>query len=83
MYFQVQVTECANFETLLGHPFFKLTACRTFDLPDGEQDILLTDPNTRKELRIPMLPWQKPCLRCAKGMTCIEHSIHKEEGKGF
>ncbi|KAG1761645.1 hypothetical protein EDD22DRAFT_953827 [Suillus occidentalis] len=37
MYFQVQVTEYANFEILLGRPFFKLTACRTFDLPDGEQ----------------------------------------------
>ncbi|KAG2738154.1 hypothetical protein P692DRAFT_201731714 [Suillus brevipes Sb2] len=83
MYFQVQVTERANFEILLGRPFFKLTACRTFDLPDGEQDILLTDPNTRKELRIPTLPWRKPCPRCTKGMTCVEHSVHKEEGKGF
>ncbi|KAG1770538.1 hypothetical protein EDD22DRAFT_948479 [Suillus occidentalis] len=83
MYFQVQVTECASFEILLGRPFLKLTTCRTFDLPDGEQDILLTDPNTRKELRIPTLPWCKPCPRCTKGMTCIEHSFHKEEGKGF
>jgi hypothetical protein len=27
MYFQVQVTVHANFDILLGHPFFKLTLC--------------------------------------------------------
>jgi hypothetical protein len=27
MYFQVQVTACANFDVLLGRPFFKLTSC--------------------------------------------------------
>jgi len=27
MYFQVQVTVRANFNILLGHPFFKLTSC--------------------------------------------------------
>jgi hypothetical protein len=59
MYFQVQVTAHANFNILLGCPFFKLTSCRTFDLPNGEQDILLTDPNMCKELRIPTLPWVK------------------------
>jgi hypothetical protein len=59
MYFQVQVTVHANFNVLLGRPFFKLTSCRTFDLPNGEQDILLTDPNVHKELRIPTLPWVK------------------------
>ncbi|KAG2739744.1 hypothetical protein P692DRAFT_201670809, partial [Suillus brevipes Sb2] len=45
MFFQAQVTERANFEILLGRPFFTLTSCRTFDLPDGEQDIVITDPN--------------------------------------
>ncbi|KAG2347093.1 hypothetical protein BDR05DRAFT_876856 [Suillus weaverae] len=50
MCFQIQVTECANFEILLGHPFFILTSCCTFDLPNGEQDILLTDPNMHKEM---------------------------------
>jgi hypothetical protein len=30
-----------------------------FNLPNGKQDILLTDPNTHKELRIPTLPWVK------------------------
>jgi hypothetical protein len=59
MYFQVQVTTRTNFDVLLGHPFFKLTSCRTFDLPNGEQDILLTDPNVHKELRIPTLSWVK------------------------
>jgi hypothetical protein len=59
MYFQVQVTARTNFDVLLGRPFFKLTSCQTFDLPNGEQDILLTDPNVRKELCIPTLPWVK------------------------
>jgi hypothetical protein len=59
MYFQVQVTAHTNFNILLGRLFFKLTSCRTFDLPNGKQDILSTDPNTRKELCIPTLPWVK------------------------
>jgi hypothetical protein len=59
MYFQVQVTVHANFDVLLGCLFFKLTSCRTFNLPNGKQDILSTDPNTRKELCIPTLPWVK------------------------
>jgi len=46
MYFQVQVTVHTNFDVLLGCPFFKLTLCQTFNLPNGKQDILLTDPNT-------------------------------------
>jgi hypothetical protein len=62
MYFQVQVTMHTNFDVLLGHPFFKLTSCQTFDLPNGKQDILLTDPNVRKELHIPTLPWVKRVL---------------------
>ncbi|KAG2338268.1 hypothetical protein BDR05DRAFT_847302, partial [Suillus weaverae] len=45
MYFQVQVMKHTNFDILLGRPFFKLTSCHTSDLPDGEQDIFLTDPN--------------------------------------
>jgi hypothetical protein len=57
MFFEVQVMEHANFKILLGHPFFTLTSCRTFDLPNGEQYILITDPNTHKEMCIPTLPW--------------------------
>ncbi|KAG2100650.1 uncharacterized protein F5147DRAFT_776858 [Suillus discolor] len=84
LYFQVQVIKRATFEVLLGRPFFKLTSCRTFDLPDGEQDLLLTDPNTCKELRIPTLPWVKHSL--ARDTKCANpahsHTL-KEEDKGF
>jgi hypothetical protein len=80
MYFQVQVTACANFNILLGRPFFKLTSCRTFDLPNGEQDILLTNPNTCKELRIPTLPCVKRVppkeLKCANS---TQVDVSKEE----
>jgi hypothetical protein len=80
MYFQVQVTVCANFDVLLGCPFFKLTSCRTFDLPNGEQDILLTDPNARKELRIPTLPWVK-CVapKESKRANSAQIDVSKDE----
>jgi hypothetical protein len=80
MYFQVQVTACANFDVLLGRPFFKLTLCRMFDLPNGKQDILLTDPNTRKELHIPTLPWVK-CIppKESKRANSAQVDVSKEE----
>jgi len=53
MLFQVQVVPTANFDVLLGRPFFTLTSCRTEDLPNGEQDVTLTNPNTGKVIRIP------------------------------
>jgi hypothetical protein len=80
MYFQVQVTVHANFNILLGHPFSKLTSCQMFDLPNGEQDILLTDPNMHKELHIPTLPWVKRIL--PKELKCANSAqvdIPKEE----
>ncbi|KAG2336910.1 hypothetical protein BDR05DRAFT_896097, partial [Suillus weaverae] len=61
MYFQIQVTEHANFNILLGHLFFILTSCCTVDLPNREQDILSIDPNMCKEMQIPTLPWVKNC----------------------
>ncbi|KAG1832767.1 hypothetical protein EV424DRAFT_1533451 [Suillus variegatus] len=64
MLFQVQVVPCANFEILLGRPFFTLTSCKTEDLPSGEQDITLMDPNTVKVIRIPTDRWLKKCPGC-------------------
>jgi hypothetical protein len=72
MFFQVQVTECANFKILIGHPFFTLTSYCTFNLPDGEQDISIMDPNTHKEMRIPILPWVKNCQTAMHGMPCTQ-----------
>ncbi|KAG2339646.1 hypothetical protein BDR05DRAFT_891445, partial [Suillus weaverae] len=90
MFFQIQVMERANFEVLLGCPFFILTSCRTFDLPNGEQDILLTDPNTRKEMRIPTLPWVKNCQTATHGSPCaqcthaqVHANMTKVESQGF
>jgi hypothetical protein len=80
MYFQVQVTVCANFNVLLGRPFFKLTSCRTFNLPNGEQDILLTNPNACKELRIPTQPWVKRILpKESKCANSVQVDVPKEE----
>jgi hypothetical protein len=80
MYFQAQVTVCVNFDILLGHPFFKLTSCRTFNLPNGEQDILLTNPNACKELHIPTLPWAKHVPpKESKRANSAQVDVSKEE----
>lgn len=76
MLFQVQIVETANFDVLLGRPFYTLTSCKTEDTPSGEQDITLIDPNTGKMIRIPTEPWIKKCPGCAK---CAED----EAAKGF
>jgi hypothetical protein len=77
MWFQIQVIEAANFEILLGRPFFTLTSCRTKDLPTGDQEITLTDPNTGKEFCIPTEPWVKKCIGCQHNLVCIEHTKRK------
>jgi hypothetical protein len=80
MYFQVQVTLHMNFDILLGCPFFKLTLCQTFDLPNGEQDILLTNPNVHKELHIPTLPWVKHAPpKESKHTNSVQVDVSKEE----
>jgi hypothetical protein len=53
MLFQVQVVPTTNFNILLGQPFFTLTSCHTEDLPNSEQDVMLTDLNTGKVICIP------------------------------
>jgi len=48
--------------------------------PNGEQDILLTDPNARKELRIPTLPWVKRVPpKELKRANSVQVDISKEE----
>jgi hypothetical protein len=68
MLFQVQVVPTANFNMLLGQLFFMLTSCRMEDLPNGEQDVILTDPNTGKVICIPTNRWAKKCAGCEAGV---------------
>jgi hypothetical protein len=68
MLFQVQLVPTANFNVLLGQLFFTLTSCRTEDLPNGKQDVMLTDPNTGKVIRIPTNRWAKKCAGCEVGV---------------
>lgn len=49
----VQVVNKAPFDVLLGHPFFALLECSTKDYSDGDQHIMLTDPNSREIVTIP------------------------------
>jgi hypothetical protein len=67
MLFQVQVVPTANFDVLLGRLFFMLTSCRMEDLPNGKQDMMLTDLNTGKVIRIPTNQWAKKCAGCEVG----------------
>ncbi|KAG2046051.1 hypothetical protein BDR06DRAFT_841322, partial [Suillus hirtellus] len=53
MLFQVQIVPVTAFDILLGRPFFMLTSCKTADLPNRDQDIMLTDANNRKIIQIP------------------------------
>jgi hypothetical protein len=68
MLFQVQVVPTANFDMLLGRPFFTLTSCCTEDLPNGKQDVMLTDLNTGKVICIPTNRWAKKCAGCEAGV---------------
>ncbi|KAG2155019.1 uncharacterized protein EDB93DRAFT_1247974 [Suillus bovinus] len=77
MMFQVQIVPMANFDILLGRPFFTLTSCLTTNLPNGDQDVTLTDPNTGKIIRIPMEPWTRKCAKCRHNMLCVEHPSPK------
>ncbi|KAJ8594385.1 hypothetical protein M405DRAFT_703794, partial [Rhizopogon salebrosus TDB-379] len=49
---QVQVIEHANFDVLLGRPFYAHTSCKTQDFINGDQNLMLSDPNTGKEITI-------------------------------
>jgi hypothetical protein len=50
---QVQVLAQANFDLLLGRPFYCLMSATTNDYPDGNQDITLCDSNLGKEYKLP------------------------------
>jgi hypothetical protein len=67
MLFQVQVVPTTNFNVLLGRLFFMLTSCHMEDLPNGEQDVMLTNPNTGKVIHIPTNRWAKKCGGCEVG----------------
>jgi hypothetical protein len=67
MLFQVQVVPTANFDVLLGQLFFTLTSCCMEDLPNGDQDITLTNPHTGKVICIPTNQWVKKCAGCEAG----------------
>jgi hypothetical protein len=77
---QVQVVEEANYEVLIGRPFFALTSCKTQDCINGEQTLTLKNPNNGKEITIATQPWTKPCPRCSKGMQCTIHPESCEKG---
>ena len=58
---QVQVLACANFNLLLGHPFHCLMSTTIEDFLDGSQLITLCDPNSGKQITLPICPWLEGC----------------------
>ncbi|OJA09876.1 hypothetical protein AZE42_12331 [Rhizopogon vesiculosus] len=56
---QVQVIEKAPFEILLGRLFYAHTSCVTRDTINGDQNIMLFDPNMGKEITITTRNWLK------------------------
>ncbi|PSS37205.1 hypothetical protein PHLCEN_2v952 [Hermanssonia centrifuga] len=50
---QVHIVRNAPYEVLLGRPFFMLASSQTLDYPDGTQWLVLTDPNTKEQVKIP------------------------------
>jgi hypothetical protein len=55
-------------------------SCQTFNLPNGKQDILLTNPNVHKELHISTLPWVKRAPpKESKHTNSTQVDISKEE----
>ncbi|OJA10890.1 hypothetical protein AZE42_13792 [Rhizopogon vesiculosus] len=56
---QVQVIEKAPFEILLGRLFYVHTSSVTRDTINGDQNIMLSDPNMGKEITITTRNWLK------------------------
>jgi hypothetical protein len=79
MLLQVQVVEKANYEILLGRPFFAHTSCKTDDFINGDQHLTISDPNSGKEIKIVTQPWVKVCPRCRQGLHCTVHCTVAEE----
>jgi hypothetical protein len=50
---QIQVCENLPCDVLLGRPFFMCASATTRDYPDGSQDLILTNPNSREEITVP------------------------------
>jgi len=61
MMLQVQVVEKANFDVLIGRPFFLYTSCKMQDYMNGDQDLTILNLNTGKQFMIGMKPWTKAC----------------------
>ena len=77
---QVQIMGCANFDLLLGRPFYCLMSATTEDSPDGAQLIMLCDPNTGKQYALPTHPWFEGCPCCHNKLHCSDHQSIVEMG---
>jgi len=84
MMLQVQVVEKANFDVLIGCPFFLYMSCKTQDYMNGDQDLTISNPNTGKQFMIGTKPWTKACPQCKQGMECTLHpDVSDVSKKGF
>jgi hypothetical protein len=79
MMLQVQVVEKANFDILIGRPFFAYTSCKTQDYMNGDQNLTISNLNSGKQFMIATKPWTKACPRCKQGMECTLHPHSSEK----
>ncbi|KAK0218945.1 hypothetical protein IW262DRAFT_1274075, partial [Armillaria fumosa] len=60
IYLQVHVLANLAYELLLGCPFDTLTESEVKNTTDRDQMLILTDPNTRKQVKVHTYLWGKP-----------------------
>ncbi|KAH9840307.1 uncharacterized protein C8Q71DRAFT_702509 [Rhodofomes roseus] len=75
-----QIVDAAPFEVLLGRPFFAATSCETRDFPNGNQEVILTDPKTSRRIMVPT--FERGPRKVLKKAEPVRVPVKKEESDG-
>jgi hypothetical protein len=60
LYIQIHIIRSPAYNILLGRPFDVLTESTVKNFPNEDQTITIVDPNTKRSVTIPTLPWTPP-----------------------
>jgi hypothetical protein len=63
LYLQIHIIRSPAYNILLGRPFDILTKSTIKNFPNEDQTITIVDPNTKRSITIPTLPWAPPHCR--------------------
>jgi hypothetical protein len=69
LYLQIHIIRSPAYGILLGRPFNVLAESTVRSFPNKDQTITIIDPNTKRSVTIPTLPWTPP--------------HHRRNGQGF